>query len=67
MRIERIEDKKFQITITEDDALYLADDSNLDFLDHKMFIIRFGNQVLSYITEACKYPHSKKPLLDIEL
>ncbi|GAI34121.1 unnamed protein product, partial [marine sediment metagenome] len=36
MLIERIEDKKFQIVITEDEALSLADATAMDFAQSKM-------------------------------
>lgn len=67
MKIDRVEDRKFQIAITEKEALILADDDSQTFLDRKMLCVRFGNHVLDYICESCKFPHDKKPTLELEL
>jgi len=67
MQIERVEDKKFQIVLNEKEALELADDDYRTFIDHKILVLRFGNHVIDYISESCKFPRDKKPTLNLEL
>lgn len=67
MQIDRIEDKKFMITITENEALKFADRSEVDFHLHKLLANRIGSRLIGYINESCKFPHSKRPTLELEV
>jgi len=67
MRIERIEDKKFQVTITEKEALKFSDATEITFHYNRLISNRIGSRLLGYITECCKFPHAKRPALDLEI
>ncbi len=67
MKISRVEDKKFMITINEKEALELSDDSSHDFYDRKILTLRLGNAIADYLIESCKFPHDKRPTLELEV
>lgn len=67
MKIERIEDKKFMLTITEKEALRLSNSENTDVTDCKIMGIDIGRWILHYMIGACQFPHLKQPVFDTEL
>lgn len=64
MKIERVEDKKFQLTITEKEALQLSDGSEIDFETSKTIATRIGIFILHYIIEASMFPHDNRPQIE---
>lgn len=67
MIIERIQDKKFIITITEKEALRFANGSEVDFETSKSISKHIGTLLLHYIIEASMFPHDNRPALEVEL
>ncbi|MBA7697097.1 hypothetical protein ES703_105755 [subsurface metagenome] len=67
MQIDRVEDKKFQLTLTDDEADKLSDHTEIDFHRHRLIANRIGSRLLGYMSESCKFPHSKRATLDLEL
>lgn len=67
MRIERIEDKEFKLTLTDDEADFIADASEIDFERSKQISDHIGDKVLFYMMDASQFPHSKKPPLEVRI
>lgn len=67
MKIDRTEDKKFVITLTDDEADKISDHTEVDFHRHKLIANLIGSRLLGYMTESCKFPHSKRPTLELEI
>lgn len=67
MKIERIKDRIFQISLSETEADRLADVSETDFAYVRQYTSNFGRIILNYIIDCCTYPTSKSPSFDLEL
>lgn len=67
MKIERIEDKKFQITLTEKEALGLADNFEMDYEYVKIYTLHIGRIILHYIMQCCQFPDMKVPPFEQDL
>lgn len=67
MQIDRIEDKVFRITLTDHEAEKISDHTEIDFHRHRLVANRVGSRLLGYMTESCKFPHSKRPTLELEV
>ena len=67
MKIERIEDKKFMITLSEKEALKLADSVDLDWDWYTIYKLHIGRTLLPYFMLCCQFPNQKQPSLEKEL
>jgi len=67
MRIERIADKEFKLTLTDDEADFIADGTEIDFERSKQISNHISDKVLFYMIDASQFPHAKKPPLDVRL
>jgi len=67
MQIERVSDKVFRLTLTDDEADYIADCSQIDFDRSKQISNHIGDKILFYMMDSCSYPHAKKPPLQMDL
>lgn len=67
MKIERIEDKKFRITLTENEALRLADNFDMDFESVKIYTLHVGRIILHYMMMCSRFPDIKTPPFEQEL
>ena len=67
MRIERVEDKIFTLTLTDDEAYFIADCTQIDFERSKIIANHIGSKVLFYMMNASSFPHSGQPPLEVEL
>ena len=67
MRIERIEDKKFMITLSEKEALKLADNVDLNWEWCKIYTLHIGRILLTYFMLCCQFPDQKQLPLESEL
>ena len=67
MKIERIEDKVFQITLSDAEADRLADAEETNMSSCKIMGLDIGRWILHYMIGACMFPHLKQPPLDTEL
>lgn len=67
MQIERIEDKKFQIIITEKEALMIGDITVVDFHQSKILANHIGSNLLRYMMCCSELPHSHQLPLEVEL
>ncbi len=66
MRIERIEDKKFMVTLTEKEALRLADNFGMCWEYVKIYTLHLGRAMLHYMMVCCEFPDIQQPALDTE-
>lgn len=67
MKIERVEDKKFLITLTEKEALRISDTKETDLEYSKIYSNLIGRVLLHYMIMCCEIPDMKQPALDTEL
>lgn len=67
MQIDRIEDKRFMITITEEEALRLSDGTDFTLTDCKTMSLHLGRLMLYYMIDCSESPHAKRPVLEVEL
>lgn len=67
MRIERIEDKKFMITLTEKEAIRITGTEDMDLEFAKIYSQHVGQVLLHYMIMCCEIPDMKQPVLDTEL
>ncbi len=67
MRIDRIADMIFQITLTNNEAEKISDHTEIDFHRHRLVANRIGSRLLAYMTESSKFPHSRRPSLYLEI
>lgn len=67
MKIERIEDKIFKITVTEKEALRISDCSEMDWAYAKIYALHLGRVILNYIAMCSELPDSKQAPLVMEL
>lgn len=67
MIIERVDDKIFQIKISEAEALRLADGSEVGFETTKQFSVHIGTLILHYMIEASMFPHDNRPSIEVKL
>lgn len=67
MKIERIEDKKFQITLTEKEALRISDCSQMDWEYAKIYALHLGRIIINFMALCSEIPHAKQPPLETEL
>ena len=67
MKIERIEDKKFQITITEKEALRISDCNQMDWEYAKIYSLHLGRLIINYMALCSELPDAKQPAIDTEL
>ncbi|MBA7623494.1 hypothetical protein ES703_30890 [subsurface metagenome] len=67
MLIERIEDKKYKLTLTDKEADMLADCTVIDFARSKQIAAHLGDKVLFYMMESSQFPHAKRPSMKVTL
>lgn len=67
MKIERIEDKEFRVTLTEDEALMIGDITQVDFHRSRIIANHIGSNLLRYMMCCSELPHSHQLPLDLEL
>ncbi|MBA7680740.1 hypothetical protein ES703_89061 [subsurface metagenome] len=67
MIIERIEDKKFLVTITEKEALMIGDITQVDFHRSRIIANHIGSNLFRYIMCCSEIPDSHQLPLELEL
>lgn len=67
MKIERVADKEYRLTLIDDEADMIADCTQIDFARSKQIAAHIGDKVLFYMMDASQFPHARKPPLEIEL
>lgn len=67
MRIERLEDKIFMITLTEKEALRLSDNFEMDYQYVGICTLHIGRIVLHYMSQCCEFPDIKIPPFEQDL
>ncbi|MBA7696619.1 hypothetical protein ES703_105269 [subsurface metagenome] len=67
MKIERVEDKKFLITLTENEALKIADAKQCDLEYSRIYAQHIGRVLISFMIICCELPHVKQQPIETEL
>ncbi|MBA7712265.1 hypothetical protein ES703_121237 [subsurface metagenome] len=67
MQINRIDDKVFRVTITEEEALMVGDITQVDFERSRQIANRIGSRLLSYIMCCSELPDSHQQPVEVEL
>lgn len=67
MQIDKELDKVFKITVTEKEAEFLCDASQMDFERSKQVVTRIGSTLLGFMQNALTFPHTGVHSVELEL
>lgn len=65
MEIRRLQDKRFMLEITEDEALCFSDPTQIDCQHYRVLSLMIGNFVLGYMMQASNFPNAHLPKIEL--